>query len=121
MSTVPCEITPDHVKLKPLDGSKPLEVPADFVLLMVGYVADMSLYDEAGVELKGENQAPVFNEETMETNVSGIFVAGTAVGGTQKSFKVFIENCHVHVDRIFAALTGAPPPSDRRMPVLPES
>jgi thioredoxin reductase (NADPH) len=47
----------------------------------------------------------------METNVPGLYVAGTAVGGTQDKYTVFIENCHVHVERIVAALTGhaAPP------------
>ena len=47
----------------------------------------------------------------METSVPGIYVAGTAVGGTQEKYTVFIENCHVHVDRIVAALTGAAAPN----------
>ena len=50
----------------------------------------------------------------METNVPGVYVAGTAVGGTQEKYTVFIENCHVHVERIVAALTGARRRSRRR-------
>jgi len=47
----------------------------------------------------------------METNVPGLYVAGTAVAGTQQSYQVFLENCHVHVDRILAHLLDqAPPP-----------
>ena len=57
----------------------------------------------------------------MQTNVPGFYVAGTAAGGTQQRFKVFIENCHVHVDRICAALTGAPPPESPEKQILPES
>ena len=47
----------------------------------------------------------------METNVPGVYVAGTAVAGTQDKYRVFIENCHVHVHRIVAALTGPRTPT----------
>ena len=57
----------------------------------------------------------------METNVPGLFVAGTAVGGTQQKFTLFIENCHVHVERILAALTGTAPPPEPAPLVRPES
>jgi thioredoxin reductase (NADPH) len=96
-----------------LSGSgQRFDVPADFVLLLVGYEQDNALLRLAGVELRGAELSPAFNEQTMETNVPGLYVAGTAVGGTQQKFTVFIENCHVHVERIVAALTGtaAPPP-----------
>jgi thioredoxin reductase (NADPH) len=42
----------------------------------------------------------------METNISGLYVAGTAAAGSQKRYKLFIENCHVHVSKIVAHLTG---------------
>lgn len=123
--TAPARITPTHVELQrwtdpdaPADPTfafasgteRTLTVPADFVLLLVGYRADMSLFRLAGVELTGSTETPVFNEWTMETNVPGVYVAGTAVAGTQDKYRVFIENCHVHVDRIIAALTGAAAP-----------
>jgi len=98
------EITPNAVKIETPQGRKELDV--DFVLLLVGYEADMSLCRMAGVELVGTEQRPVFDEGTMETNVKGIYVAGTAVAGTQSGFKVFIENSHVHVERILAAILG---------------
>jgi thioredoxin reductase (NADPH) len=44
----------------------------------------------------------------METNVPGLYVAGTAAAGTQQRFRLFIENCHEHVAKIMAALTGRP-------------
>src|SRR5206468_9146302 len=91
-------------------GSEQFDVPADFVLALVGYRQEQTLFKLAGVEVRGDEQSPVFDEQTMETNVPGIFVAGTAVGGTQDKFRVFIENCHVHVDRILATMTGATPP-----------
>ncbi|MFT3784538.1 MAG: hypothetical protein QM770_00040 [Tepidisphaeraceae bacterium] len=64
----------------------------------------------------------------METNVKGVYVAGTAIGGTQSHYKVFVENCHVHVNRIVCAITGQSAPSQitqeepmRLSDVLPES
>jgi thioredoxin reductase (NADPH) len=109
--TTPVAITPTHVTLKRSDGQT-FDVPADFVLLLIGYESDMTLCQLAGVELVGPCLIPRFDPATMETNVPGLYVAGTATGGTQQKFTVFIENCHMHVDRIVASLrhTPAPPP-----------
>ena len=92
--------------------STTFEVPTDNVLIQVGFEADMQLFELAGVKLTEESQIPEHDEKTMETGVPGIYVAGTAVAGTQISYKIFLENCHAHVDRIMAALTGQPPPSE---------
>ena len=82
---------------------------ADEVLLLIGYGQEKALFESAGVELEGEAGRPVYDEATMQTNVPGIYVAGTAIGGTQHKFKVFLENCHVHVGRIVASLKGEVP------------
>lgn len=101
------------------------EVPADFVLLMTGYVQDPTLFRLAGVELVGDGLKPSHNPRTMETNVPGLYVAGTAAAGTQlHGVKVFIETAHVHARRILAAITGHhADESDLEEPeyVLPES
>lgn len=114
INTVPRSISSTHVTLHPAPGciGDPLEVQADFVLLLTGYAMDTTLFEMAGVELAGENQAPIHDPGTMATNVPGIYVAGTAAAGTQVQFKLFIENCHCHIPRIVAALTGQPPPPD---------
>lgn len=118
--TVPTQITPSQVTFT--RGGEQYDVKADFVLLLVGYEQDTTLLKLAGVELRGPAQVPAYDEKTMETNVPGIYVAGTATGGTQERFTVFIENCHVHVDRIVAALTGQNVPSPKSAPIeMPES
>ena len=108
--TVPTQITASNVRLVKSDGSKQ-EVTTDFVLMMIGYVADMSLCRLAGVELSSDCEQPTFNLQTMETNVPGVYVAGTVIGGTQDKYETFIENGHVHTERIVAALNGAPVPA----------
>ena len=83
------------------------EIPADFVLLMTGYRQDPTLFEMLGVTLQGDERAPVHDPETMETNVPGVFIAGTAVAGTPpRKVSVIVETCHVHVPRIVAAITG---------------
>jgi thioredoxin reductase (NADPH) len=110
--TVPAVITPEHVVLEQLyeDGTpsaQRLEQPADFVLLLTGFQADMSLFEMAGVTLAGESQTPIYDSETMETEVPGLYVAGTAAAGRrQEKYALFIENTHVHVGKIVQALTG---------------
>lgn len=109
--TVPMAINGPTVTLRDVQTGAERKVETDFVLLQIGFHADMSLARMAGVQLVGEREIPKINEATMETNVPGVFVAGTAVGGTQDQFQLFIENCHVHAQRIVATLTGqAPPP-----------
>jgi thioredoxin reductase (NADPH) len=116
-STVPIEITPTHVVLavvqEDLSPSKDtITVASDFVLLTTGFVADMSLLAESGVQLEDReycSNAPVHDPETMETNVPGIFVAGTAVGGTQHRTRHFISTSHDDVIRIVRAITGQTP------------
>ncbi|HEV2293114.1 MAG TPA: NAD(P)-binding domain-containing protein [Tepidisphaeraceae bacterium] len=119
----PVAITPTHVTLARggAVGGEHFDVPADFVLLLTGYEQDNTLFKLAGLELRGDCGAPVFDEQTMQTSVPSIYVAGTAVAGTQDKYTLFIENCHVHVERIVSALTGAAPPAEPAPLAQPES
>ncbi len=104
--TTPVEITPAQVILQQSDGSH-IDQPADFVLMQTGFVGNMTLFEKAGVSLEGEGHAPKHNPKTMETDIPGIYVAGTAAGGERKQrYTYFIENCHVHVARVVHHLTG---------------
>ena len=111
-STVPVAITPELVRLQRIDAhSRPagevLEQPADFVLLLTGFRHDMTLFLRAGVTLQGDSRTPCYDPATMETDVPGLYVAGTAAAGQrQEKYSLFVENTHVHVGRIVQALTG---------------
>lgn len=134
--TVPTRITQSAVTLAPVTSSQAagddhVQVDADFVLLLTGYEMDGSLLESAGVQLHGDNHAPRYDTKTMQTNVAGLYVAGTAAAGTQVQFRLFIENCHQHVDKIVRHITGRPPVFDasnktnkalaQRTAALPES
>ena len=105
-NTVPTAITPTHVTLASTVGGATVDEPFDFALLLIGYHADPTLLRHAGIALDGESNLPKYDPATMETNVPGLYVAGCAVGGTQEKYQIFLENCHVHVPRIVAAVQG---------------
>lgn len=105
--TTPVRIDIGVATLGRADGST-FDVACDFVLKQIGFEHDKSLMQKIGVQLEGDALRPRFDEKTMQTNVPGVFVAGTATGGTQTRFRVFLENCHVHCDRILAAILGRP-------------
>jgi thioredoxin reductase (NADPH) len=112
--TIPIEITPEHVVLESLQDGRHILHPADFVLLATGFVPDLRLFEMAGVQLTGDSLTPQFDPETMETNVPGLYVAGTAAAGIQSAahraeksrYRLFIENTHEHVGKIVKDLTG---------------
>ncbi|GAB5537278.1 MAG: YpdA family putative bacillithiol disulfide reductase [Rubricoccaceae bacterium] len=100
-------ITPDVVEARTPDGE--LAIPADAVLALTGYHPDFSFLDGLGIELTGEARVPVFNDDTMETNRPGVYLAGTVCGGRNTS-RWFIENGRIHAARIAAHLSGQPVP-----------
>ncbi len=84
-------------------GSEDVSINSDFVLLLTGYRQKTDLFDQLGVTLI--DAQPAFDLNTMETNVQNVFVIGTAAAGTESGgVKTFIENAHVHVERVLHAL-----------------
>jgi thioredoxin reductase (NADPH) len=71
------EITEREVKFQ-LDDGQALVVPNDVVFVLIGSDADLTLLRQAGVEImrSGLTDVPVYNPETFETNVNGLYVAG---------------------------------------------
>jgi thioredoxin reductase (NADPH) len=106
----PISINGREMTLKSSQTEAESKITADKFLLLTGYRQDSFLYQELGIELIGEAKRPKFNSETMETNVAGVFVAGTGTAGTQiGGARVFIENCHSHSIKIARALGSKHP------------
>lgn len=108
--TVPLEIQPGRVALRAVAEGRadapPLWHTTDFVLLATGFRGDQHLLETLGVELSGENRVPAYDPETMETNLPGLYLAGTVAAGIQQRYTIFIENSHEHVGKIVRALSG---------------
>ena len=90
------EIRAGEVDIKTPEGIK--TIPNDFVIAMTGYQPDFSMLRKFGIDLP-ETLCPVYNEETMETNVEGLYLAGVVCGGLD-THKLFIENSRVHAEMI---------------------
>ncbi|WP_146404859.1 NAD(P)-binding domain-containing protein [Allorhodopirellula heiligendammensis] len=104
------EITPSTVTLRAEDlddAQSRTTIDSDDVLTLIGYRQDQSLFEQLGIVSDSSSGSPLFDAETMETEREGIYVAGTAVGGTQSShYQVFLENCHDHPRKIADHLCG---------------
>jgi bacillithiol disulfide reductase len=105
--TCPLEVGRGTVRLVSMASGDEQIVDADFVLAMTGYRQSTPLFEMLGVAMEGPDRKPHYDPETMETNVDGVFIAGTAIAGTPvERVSVIVETCHVHVPRIVGAITG---------------
>ena len=96
------EIKPYSVILNTPEGD--VELENDFVLAMIGYTPDFSLFERLGIPVDEENhKRPIHNEETLETPLANVYVAGVINSGLKTS-KLFIENTRVHADMIMEDL-----------------
>ena len=79
-------------------------IPNDWVLALTGYQPDLSFLEKAGIQLsEDEIKNPSYNEETHETNVPNIFLAGVICGG-MNTHRLFIENSREHAVKIMEVI-----------------
>lgn len=81
------------VTLKNSDGQ--FDLPNDFVFALTGYHPDYTFLSSCGIELDADTRAPKQDPATLETNVKGLFVAGSIVAGKNNN-SIFIENGRLH-------------------------
>lgn len=92
------EIREHEVDIQTPGGKKTL--PNDFVLAMTGYRPHYGLMEELDIELTDDDiKMPIYKEDSLETNRSGVYVAGVVCGGMDTS-RLFIENTRVHAGQI---------------------
>lgn len=96
------EIGPRHVTYE-VNGEKKT-IPNDFVLAMTGYHPDHSFLTRIGVGIDPETGRPQYDEETMETNIPNLFVAGVIAAGNNAN-EIFIENGRFHGPKIAEAIS----------------
>ncbi|MDX1644162.1 MAG: YpdA family putative bacillithiol disulfide reductase [Thermoanaerobaculia bacterium] len=96
--TVVTAFRPDgRIELEGEDGHMEMEVDAAYVL--IGYQPDMTLLSRAGVAVDAESLVPEVDQTTCESNVPGLYVAGTLQAGRDTN-RIFIENSRDHSSRI---------------------
>ncbi|HVY75772.1 MAG TPA: YpdA family putative bacillithiol disulfide reductase [Puia sp.] len=79
-------------------------IPNDYVLAMTGYQPNFAFLEGLGIELSADSKRhPVYNPETMESNMKNIFLAGVVCGGMDTHIW-FIENSREHAKKIIQAI-----------------
>ena len=79
-------------------------VQNDWVLSLTGYQPNLSFLQKAGIHLSDDEiKNPSYNEDTHETNVPNIFLAGVICGG-MNTHRLFIENSREHAVKIMQVI-----------------
>ena len=77
-----------------------LTIKNDWVIAMTGYQPDLLFLQKIGIKLSDDEiKKPEYNENTHESNVKGVFLAGVICGG-MNTHSLFIENSRDHAERI---------------------
>ncbi len=76
------------------------ELAADRVYALTGFLPDTALFARVGIEIDEEDGRPTLNQDTLETNVPGVYMAGSITAGYRIS-DIFIENGRFDGEKIF--------------------
>ncbi|HET9948199.1 MAG TPA: YpdA family putative bacillithiol disulfide reductase [Longimicrobiales bacterium] len=95
------EVRPRSVVLRSDDDGALTELPNDFVLAMTGWRANHAPLRDLGVLIDEATGVPCHDPATMETNVTGLYIAGVIAAGHDAN-KIFIENGREHGELIVA-------------------
>lgn len=94
------EIKPDSIVIETPKGE--ISIANDFVLALTGYKPNFKFLESLGVTLSNDaKKHPYYNDESMQSNVAGLYLAGVICGGME-THKWFIENSRIHAKRIVA-------------------
>ena len=96
------EIKNEELVITTQDGE--LTIENDFVLALTGYMPNFKFLEGLGISLsQDEKRLPSYNPGTMESNVSGLYLAGVICGGME-THKWFIENSRIHAPMIMDSI-----------------
>jgi thioredoxin reductase (NADPH) len=89
-----------------LTGGQKITIANDYVVAATGYRPDFDFLLKSGIKLSDDEvRQPVYNPETMESNLHNVFLAGVVCGG-MNTHVWFIENSREHATRIIAAIAN---------------
>lgn len=95
------KITDSSVELTVNDQKE--TIPNQFVFAMIGYHPDHQFLQSMGMSIDPVSGRPAFNEESMETEVDNLYIAGVIAAGNNAN-EIFIENGRFHGQQIAEAI-----------------
>lgn len=96
-----CEIRTASILVKTPKGVT--EIPNDATFILAGFHPDVNQLTRFGVVVDPESLVPRHDPTTYETNVPGLYLAGSAVAGRNNN-QVFVENGRAHGPVIVASI-----------------
>jgi thioredoxin reductase (NADPH) len=87
------EITSTSVRISQNGGSE--NIPAQHIFALTGYHCSTKFFDQLGVRYNPGTLRAEYNPATFETNVPGVYLAGSVIGGRING-EIFIENGRFH-------------------------
>lgn len=78
----------------------------DFVFALTGYHPDSGFLRRVGIEVDPDTYVPAHNPSSLETNVKGVYLAGSIVSGRMTN-RIFIENGRFHGGQIIPDIVAA--------------
>jgi len=99
LQTLVTEITLRDVAVRRADGAT-ARLPADRVYALIGFHPDFDLLARLGIRFDSASGKPDLDPATLETNVPGVYLAGSLTAGRHLS-EVFIENGRWDGEKIF--------------------
>lgn len=87
------EIQADCLRIDTPEGE--IALKNDFVFALIGYQPDLHFLNSTGITLEAETLRPRTNPGTLESERSGIYLAGVIVAGMHTN-EIFIENGRFH-------------------------
>lgn len=83
-----------------------MAIENDWVIAMTGYQPNLNFLRKLNIRLSNDEvMKPWVNEETFETNITGIYLAGVICGG-MNTHRLFIENSREHAVKIVQDILG---------------
>ena len=98
------EIRDNEIDIKTPEGIVTIE--NDNVIAMTGYQPNLDFLRKIGITLSADEiMKPIYDDETQETNLSNVYVAGVICGG-MNTHSLFIENSRIHAVKIIEKIMG---------------
>ncbi len=91
-------IRENEVDINTNDGL--VTIANDWVIAMTGYQPNLTFLEKIGIKLSADEvRKPLYDTDTHETNIKGIYLAGVICGGMD-THSLFIENSREHAVKI---------------------
>jgi thioredoxin reductase (NADPH) len=98
------EITDNEVVIRTPTGLVSIE--NDWVISMTGYQPNLDFLQKMGINLSADEiMKPQYDENSMETNLKNVYLAGVICGG-MNTHSLFIENSRIHAEKIIQKIIG---------------